>query len=184
MKLKSYSVTTILNCFSDFSKIPPHILEAAIERGNVVHSIAADYANSKKRGTFFAPTETEHFGFFVSYRKWFDACVREVLFVETRFFDSVLGYDGKVDLVAELVDGRTAVIDIKTPIVPSKTWAGQIAALIPLAKQYLSTDRKVVGMAVQPKKDGRAATAITYKNSDADFAAFVNALTAFRYFKD
>ena len=49
-----------------------------------------------------------------AYASWFNANVREVLACETRLASATHRYAGTVDLVAVLMTGETAVIDLKT----------------------------------------------------------------------
>jgi hypothetical protein len=73
------------------------------------------------------------------------------------------------------------VIDYKTPVAESRTWRAQLAAYCYLAKPVVG---EVGGMALMLSPNGAAARAIHYQYQAEDFAAFVAALTAYRYFKE
>ena len=120
--------------------------------------------------------------YFESFHNWFDKYVKRALFVESEFSDpECYGIIGHVDLVAELVDSRIVVVDYKTPVAESKTWRAQLAAYCYLCKPVVG---EVGGMALMLSGDGNAARAIHYKNTASDFAAFLAALAAYRYFKE
>jgi hypothetical protein len=175
--MQSYPVTTVLGVYTDFNAIRPDILEAAKLRGNAVHGAAAAYA----KGLFVPPLPFDWQGYFDSFRRWFDACVKEVLFVEKRFFDEIFLYDGKPDLGAVLKDDRRVIVDYKTPVAEYPTWKSQIAAYCELAKKTYPPEFEAVSLRL--KKDGGAAKATVYDFSQNDYAAFLSALTAYRYFK-
>ena len=175
--MKLISVTTALSPFNDFSAVPPDRLEYATRRGTATHAACAAYARSLP---VFASNGSAPY--FESFRNWFDKYVKRALFVEAEFSDpSVYGIIGHVDLVAELVDGRIVVVDYKTPVAESKTWALQISTYCHLVKPVVG---KCDGMALLLSPEGNAARAIHYKNTASDFAAFLAALAAYRAFKE
>jgi hypothetical protein len=175
--MESYSVTTVLGVYGDFSQIRPDILDAAIKRGNVVHAAGAAYA-----GGLWVPALPEDYqGYFESFKKWFDGHVQEVIFIEERFFDETYFYNGKPDLGVVLKDGRRVIPDLKTPASEMPTWKSQIAAYCELAaKKY---PPRFEGMSLRLQKSGRMARATVYEHSQNDFGVFLAALTAYRYFK-
>ena len=174
--MQMISVTTALSPFNDFSQVPPDRLAAAAARGTAVHQACAAYA----RG--LPVFETSGYLYFQSFKNWFDKYVKRALFVESEFSDpSVYGIIGHVDLVAELTDGRIVVVDYKTPVAESATWRAQLACYCYLVKPVVG---EVGGMALMLSPDGGAARAIHYKNTASDFAAFLAALSAYRYFKE
>jgi len=89
------SVTQALQPWADFSRIPPAVLEAAAARGTAVHDACATIA----RGLPLINVPNEIDGYVISYRRWFDLMVDEVLMVETRLVDLDFGYNGEPDLV-------------------------------------------------------------------------------------
>ena len=175
--LKLISVTTVLSPFNDFSQVPPERLEYASRRGTATHAACAAYARNLP---VFACNGVEPY--FNSFRNWFDKYVKRALFVEAEFSDqSGYGIVGHVDLVAELVDSRIVVVDYKTPVAESATWRAQLACYCYLVKPVVG---EADGMALQLSPEGNAARTIHYKNTASDFAAFLAALSAYRYFKE
>ena len=72
------------------------------------------------------------------------------------------------------------MIDYKTPIIESPTWCGQLAAYDELARV---NDKPVIRCgSLMLKKDGGIAKFKEYKRDGRDLAAFLAALTAFRFF--
>jgi len=175
--MKLISVTTALSPFNDFSAVPPDRLEYATRRGTATHAACAAYARSLP---VFASNGSAPY--FESFRNWFDKYVKRALFVEAEFSDpSVYGIIGHVDLVAELTDGRVVVVDYKTPVAESATWRAQLACYCYLVKPIVG---QADAMALMLSPDGSAARAIHYKQQASDFAAFLAALSAYRYFKE
>ena len=175
--MKMLSATQVLSPFFDASKIRPEALEFAKTRGTETHAGCAAYARSLP--VFLSDSAAPYFD---SFRNWFDRYVKRALFVEAEFSDPhVYGIVGHVDLVAELTDGRLVVVDYKTPVVESPSWRAQLAAYCYLCNPVVG---EVAGMALLLSPDGNAARAIHYKQQASDFAAFLNALAAYRYFKE
>ena len=171
--MKLISVTTVLSPFNDFSQVPPERLAAAAQRGTEVHQTCAAYAKG------LPVFETSGYLYFQSFKNWFDKYVKRALFVEAEFSDpSVYGIIGHVDLVAELVDGRIVVVDYKTPVAESKSWALQISAYCHLVEPVVG---KCDGMALMLSGEGKPAKAIAYKYQASDFAVFISALTVWRH---
>ncbi len=174
--MESYSVTTVLGVYADFNQVRPDVLEAAIHRGVAVHRAGAAHAG----GNYVLPLAPEHQGYFDSFRMWFDEYVREVIFVEERFWNESLGFNGQPDLGLVLVDGRPVVADLKTPANEAPTWKGQIAAYCELARSKYGY--KFEGLSLR-LRDGKPALANVYQYAEDDYSAFLAALMAYRYFK-
>ena len=178
--MKSISVTQVLGLYQNFDIVEPHIMEQAIERGNDVHRYAAMHAN---RILILKTDKYLKVGLYIdSFRKWFDKYVEQVIFIEERFFDRTFFYDGKPDLGVELIDKRRVIVDIKTAAAEGKTWKGQVAAYCELAQKKYPPEFDG-GMSLRLKKDGKEAVAKFYEHKRENFAAFISALTAYRYFK-
>lgn len=177
--MKQYSVTQVLGPFSDFSAIDPDVLEAAALRGTEVHNACACYAQSLP----VLGLEGDRVGYFDSFMFWFITYVDRVFFVEKRLTHPVYQYNGKLDLGCKLVDGRNMVVDYKTPATEGPTWKGQLSAYLELANY--NQGQKFDGcMSLLLRKSGKAAKAIVYQDSPSDdFAAFLSALNAIRYFR-
>ena len=165
------SVTTALSPFIDWSKVPPKRLEYAAQRGTNLHMCFSAYAQN----LLIPALPADHQGYFDSFRRWFDKYVQSVLWVEKELIDEKYGYIGHPDILCILVSNEIVIVDYKTPVTESPTWKAQIAAYCRLA----NIDK---GMVLQPHPDGWEARAIRYQNTAADFAAFLNALFAYRYF--
>jgi hypothetical protein len=175
--MKIVSVTTPLSVYFDKSKINPAVLQAAADRGTAVHQACAAYA----RG--LPVLWCDDSGYFESFRVWFDQYVERALFIEYEFVDpQTYGIVGHPDLVCKMRHGATMVVDYKTPAVESRTWRCQLAAYCYLLIPVLGF--MPAGMALMLDKDGGPAKAKYYDYQPQDFAAFVAALTAYRYFRE
>ena len=176
--MKIYHVTEVLGKYVDFTRIPDQIMYEACQRGKLVHSAAAALA----LGTWHKPLPDLYEGYFQSFKRWYHHHVEEAILVEHRLTDSVLGYTGQLDLLALLINGQFALVDLKTPITESKTWKVQLATYKHLAEE--EGHRVDYGLVVQPKASGAEAKAIPYMPDSmaavGDFSVFLCALTAHR----
>jgi hypothetical protein len=177
--MKFPSVTTILSPFTDFSGIRPDVLAAAAERGNRVHAACAVHARGLWADCFL---RQEDKGFFKSFLGWTDRAVMEFKAIEIELINTKLGYMGHPDAIVRMKgDSRLTVIDYKTPMSASKTWLPQIAAYAHLAKEGGYDIKR--GLAVRLRKSG-GSPILTQVDIDGEpWAAFLNALGAYRYFK-
>lgn len=165
------SVTQVLSPFIDFSMVPEGILLAATERGKEVHLICAAIANG-----YWTPTAPKEIaGYINSFCKWFACMVEEVIFSEKEFVDQDYGFIGHPDLGLR-INGKFAVVDLKTPAVLQAVWKGQCAAYKHLTKFELTGTLRL-------DRNGKTAKMDWYEDDKRDFAAFLAALTAFKYFK-
>jgi hypothetical protein len=183
--MKYYSVTEVLSPYFllDVPKDQRHFierhLETAKERGKKVHAACGSYA----LGLWIAPLPAEWQGYFESFKTWFDNFVDRVFFVEKRFQCDSFFYTGRIDLGVRLIDRREMIVDLKTPLQESPTWCAQLAAYLTLIIESIETEMDGVAcMALKLDPGGTSAKAIVYQYSDDDFAAFLSALNAFRYF--
>jgi len=121
-------VTTILYPFSGLKGIDPSVLASAAERGTKVHEIIDAF----EEGIGLFELELALKGYFESYTKW--ATGKKFLKKPERFYCDVLKITGEIDAMYK--DGKDLVIvDYKTPVRESKTWAMQATAYSYLAKQ-------------------------------------------------
>ncbi len=175
--MKYYSVTEVLSPYfllnvpQDQRHFIERNLETAKERGTRVHAACGSYA----LGVWVAPLPAEWQGYFESFKTWFDNFVDRVFFVERRLQCDTYCFTGKLDLGVQLIDMRKVIVDLKTPLQESPTWCAQLAAY-----RYLSKFDECMSLKLDPK--GASARAIGYEHSDTDFAIFLNALNAYRYF--
>ena len=173
--MQQCSVTQALSPFTDFSQVPPDRLEYATDRGSRVHHFCA--ARAKRLHISYIPEDCK--GYFNSFLYWLNVMVKEVLFVEKEFIDKTYGYVGHPDLGVILKDGTYALLDLKTPLALQPTWKGQIAAYLNVVRKTFRID-KGGSLRLDPK--GKPPKMIWYEDETADFAAFLSALTAYKYF--
>ena len=170
------SVTEILKPWSDFSRIPPAVLEAASVRGTAVHDICATIARALP--VMSVPVECS--GYVASFHRWFDLIVDEVLLVETRLVDTALGYHGEPDLIIKAKHGEIILVDNKTPLQLVKSWQLQCAGYFNLADKNGMKPDKTGSLRLDP--DGGIAKMQYYDNSLLDFNLFLQALNLHRFF--
>lgn len=165
------SVTRALAPFADFGAVRPDVLDAAAARGTEVHRACAAYALGA-----WAPLAGENQGYLDSFATWFDICVERVVSVEQEYADKVHGYVGHPDIVLVMRgDEDETVIDLKTPVTKNRLWAAQIAA-------YMRLTGAKRGGSLRLKRDGSRAIFDEYTATAADYAAFLSALNAARWF--
>lgn len=168
------SVTQILSPWTDFSGVPPAVLANAASRGSRIHAACAAYAmNYPVDGL-----EDEDWGYFESFKRWFDATVAEVITVETEHRDAQYGFMGHPDAVVSLKNSNDIwVIDWKTPRNLSKTYRLQIAAYC-----YLTQAKRGAILRLSP--EGKKA--ILNENTDLshDLSVFLNCLSAYKFFNE
>lgn len=182
--MKILSVTRVLAPFSGLEAVRPDLLEAAARRGQRVHAAAAAWLS----GTFqVVPLEPGDEGYLRSLKVWVAEMVTEVVDVEPELVDEKLGFKGHPDLLCRLASGAGAVVDYKTPATESPTWKAQTAAYRHLASKAYGRHafmRDPCAVALMLRPDGRMPKAVVYRSSDRDFAAFLSALNAYRYFRE
>ena len=171
------SVTQVLGCFTDFSMIPSHVLSYASERGTRVH----DYCAAIAKDVFVPNVEADCEGYIESFRAWKENYVEEILFVEQEFIHPIHLYVAHPDLGVLLKDGNKAVVDLKTPAILQRIWRGQCAAYLEVVRLKMRDFRKAGTLRLQP--GGGPAKMDWYPENVADFAMFVCALNAYRYFR-
>ncbi|GAG25947.1 unnamed protein product [marine sediment metagenome] len=177
------SVTQALSTYQDFSNVNAEVLEAACARGTDTHRICAGIA----KGIFIPKVPLYLEGRVQSYRKWFDAVVERVIFVEEEF-RCTCGFDfiGHPDLgVVIKGDKGISVVDLKTPATQSPIWKSQLAAYWHLVEESKQFDLPVIRCGcLMLDPNGKTARLVEYtENSAADFNGFIAALTAWRWFK-
>lgn len=172
------SVTQVLGLFADFSRIPEATLAAAAERGTRVHAACAMLA----QGLWMPYQEPEIALYVESFGVWMDQAVDEVLDVELKVTDYANGYCGHLDL-AVIMRGDTlpSIIDLKTPVTKNRLWSAQLAAY---RHAYQVQTGSIVSRvaSLRLKKDEGPAIFDEYHESARDFAAFLAALNAYRWF--
>ena len=173
-------VSEALNIYADFSKVKPNVLYFATERGTKVHALCAAHAQD-----VWIPEIPEYCkGYFDSFTGWFDKHVVRVFYVEERFYNNDYFYTGRPDLIVEMRSEGIVLIDNKTPQGKEfeHLWRGAIAAYINLELEIpnLSSWK---GGSLQLDPRGKNARMKWYDESAKDFAQFLHALSAYRFFK-
>lgn len=172
------SVTQVLSPWSDFSRIPPSVLEAAALRGTAVHDVCATIARGLP--VLSIPLEAE--GYVASFQRWFDLVVADVLLVEERLIDMDFLYHGEPDLIIRARHGEIILVDNKTPVQLVKSWRLQLAAYNHLAGKNGIVPDKVASLRLHP--EGKVARMDYYDNNGRDFALFLSALNLYRFFNN
>ncbi|MFH2076584.1 MAG: hypothetical protein ABIJ57_14775 [Pseudomonadota bacterium] len=176
------TVTETIAPWVDFSRIPLATLQAAADRGTAVHAACANIA----RALPVIGVSVECAGYVASFVGWFDKIVEEALLVEERLFDEANGYCGQIDLLVSTKGGELWLVDLKSPVILSKSWKVQIAAYGRLCdlwsvKNNVNIDR--CG-SLRLRKDGGIPSMDWYEGSALqDFNIFLSALNCFRFFK-
>ncbi len=169
------SVTAVINPWTDFSKIPPAVLQHASERGTEVHSICTRFACGE-----FVVASPECQPYLDSFTQWFDLMVDKVLLCEVRLAHEGWGYHGQEDIYCRLKDGRTILADLKTPVALQKSWRVQLSAYREL---LVANDYNVACVgSLRLSPAGKMAKMDFYENSPQDFNMFVQALNLYRFF--
>ena len=171
------SVTQALSPFSDFSRVPPAVLEAACERGATLHRAFALHAS----GLWLPGLAAEYQGYFDSFVNWYDLAIEETLAIEDELVCEKYGFCGHPDFIGVIRgDKAPSLIDWKTGQAKLKSHRLQIAAYHHLAKEKYMVKRVLL---VHPKADGGKASVVGHTGTLAhDFAVFLNCLSAYKYF--
>ena len=161
-------VTSIVQPFTDFSMIEPHVLQNAADRGTRTHHFCELYV----KNLLIEPVDEDCKPYFESFVNWYDFIVEEVLYTEQRLYCDHWKITGQVDLILKLKGSdSTYIVDIKTPQTKSKSWQLQTAAY-----QYLATQG--LGMTVQQRgclmldRNGGEAKFIGYSDYEKDAELF------------
>lgn len=175
--MRMIRVTEVIAPWTDFSKVPPDVLQNAATRGTAVHEICARIA----AGEFVMGIPDDLFGYVDSFRQWFDSQVARVILAEERLFDHQWGFSGQIDLVVEAKsDGLVWLVDIKTPVTAYPQWKMQIAAYRNLLMKEKGILPKRTG-SLQLDPDGKVPRMKWYEDSATDLNAFLSALNVYRY---
>ena len=121
------SVTTILDPYTDFSRISPEVLRHAANRGTKIHNAIAAHLS----GLWVMPLDEECQPRFDSFRRWADIMIDKVIFVEKELHCDCYGFHGHPDAALILKDSPGVVVpDWKSPVTESKTWPSALGATI------------------------------------------------------
>lgn len=171
-----YRVTEILEPYTGLSDVPPDVLKNAADRGDRVHNFCELHA----KGMLFQEVDDDCKGYVESFIEWFNSTVEEVISVEERFFCDDLKVTGQVDLICRIIgDTRLSIVDFKTPVSISKTWALQLSCYYNLASKKHAIGRC---FALQLPKKGGAAKVVESEDQDTHFEIYKGILNAHKYF--
>lgn len=177
--MKTPSVTTVLAPYSDFSNVRPDVLEAASERGSMVHRACGAMA----KGVWAPRVPDEYAGYVESFSIWLHQAVEDVLLVEPELVHPVHGYCGHPDLIVRIKGDETySLPDLKTPAVTYKPWRVQLAAYRELSEANGYPIGRV--FSVRLKKNGKPPIINEYTSSmTGDFSIFLSCLNVWKFFK-
>ncbi len=156
MKDNYTRVTSILYPFSGLSKVDPHILKNAADRGTKVHEICDALMN--ELGIFEMDDNIS--GYITSFSSWLTG--KTFIKKPDRFYCDKLMITGEVDGIYK--EGKDLVLfDIKTPVKESQTWELQGSAYSYLAK-LAGYDIKRIEF-IKLDKKGNEPVVFTYKEN-------------------
>ena len=179
--MKIFRVTEVLKPYNNFGMISAETLQAAADRGTAVHAHLTAYV----QGLYSVRPESSE-GYCESGERWIDAHVKRVISAEQEYVDSVLGFLGHPDLLIEDQRGAILLVDWKTPVTESKSWAIQIAAYHHLVTKHYKFKKKNVAPAalMLSPTGGNARFLGYYENLDYYFGLFLAALNLIKYFEE
>ncbi len=171
--MKEYDrITSVLSPYSGFDRIPVHILEAASERGVLVHK----YASALIRNVGLFGVEEHLKGYIESFKLWKP---KSKMIIPSRFFEDDLLISGEADCLYEIEDGY-CLVDFKTSTKEGSTWNLQGSAYANLARKAGYNIKRIEF--VKLSKEGKQPIVYTYTEN---FDLFLKCLDVYRaYFKD
>jgi len=176
--MEMYSVTQVTKpYFNVKGTIPQAHIQGGIVRGNETHIFCTTTAKKE-----WCPKPILYSGYCDSFLWWLDKVVEEVLLVEQRLEDGILGFFGHPDLIVKIKGNRfPCVVDLKTPFSKSKLWRAQIAAYTHLAIKNGFGPNLDPGGSLRLREDGGHPKMDYYDFQHGDFAAFVSLLNWTRW---
>lgn len=174
------SVTQALSPFSDFSNVPPHVLEAAAERGTKIHR----YIAARLMNLWVPQMEANIQPYFDSFMSWYEQTVERTIYIEKELICTCWGYIGHIDWVGVIRGDKGAtIIDWKSPATEAPSWLLQISAYRHLLEVHGGLDLPVERCgALMLSPEGKLARFKEYsENSAAALNAFVACLTAYKW---
>ena len=161
--------------------ISAETLQAAADRGTEVHRYLAAYVQG-----LWAERPEGAEGYCESGERWIDANVKRVISYEREYVDTIMGFLGHPDLLPEDRRGGVLLIDYKTPVTESRSWALQLAAYHHLVCKFHKFKRRTVapGALMLSPTGGNARFKGYYENLDYYFSLFLGLLNAAQYFEE
>ncbi len=165
-------ITSVLSAFTGFDRIPVHILEAAGERGTLVHQ----YVSALIRNVGLFGVKEELNGYIESFKLWKP---ESNMIIPERMYEEDLLITGEMDCLYE-IDGGYCLVDFKTSLKEGSTWNLQGSAYAHLCRNN-GFDVKRIEF-VKLSKDGKSPKVYTYREN---FDLFIKCLDVYRaFFKD
>lgn len=169
------SVTEVISPWVKFDGVRADVLQAAADRGTAVHKSCELYA----KGVPVYPEDNIK-GYVNSFKIWFDAVVDKVILVEERLIDDNLWFCGQIDLLVESKQKEILLVDLKTPMLLSKSWEIQLASYEQLCKTNGYKPDRVGSLRLNP--DGKTPKMDWIpEKSLIQYNVFLSALNVFRY---
>lgn len=163
-------VTEVLYPFSGLSKIDPHIVKNAAERGSRVHELCDALINDLG----ILDMDNKLAGYLTSFEKW--AANKEFLVKPSRFYCDKYMITGECDGIYK--DGNDLILfDLKTPLRESKTWPLQCSAYAYMARRDGYNIKRVE--VIKLCQTGKEPTVYTYEEN---FDLFLKCLDIYRHF--
>ena len=173
-------VTEVLSDYFDASMIDPDVLQAASERGTLVHEICAGILQG-----FFPPEIPEEAkGYVDSFLIFNETYIKEVLAVEAEVIHPAWQYVGHIDFAGKVGAHHEAVVlDWKTPAGKSRSWQAQCAAYLEAARITFPDYGFVKAGTLQLDPKGGTPKMTWVERPAEAFHAFVSKLQADQYFR-
>jgi len=174
-------VSQVLSDYADFSNVPPDVLQAAADRGTLVHDICAGILQG-----FFPPEIPEEAkGYVDSFLIFQEKYIREVIAVEAEVKHQKWGYVGHIDFGGRLTMFDAAVVlDWKTPVTKSKTWEAQVSAYLEAANETFPGHGWTRCGILQLSPEGKAPKMTWVEKPGEAFHFFIMKLQADQYFRN
>ena len=173
-------VTSVIGAFSDFSRVPPDMLQAKCELGTLVHRLI----ELKLQGEDVGVIPEEAKGYVKSFERFWEASKHawnlDTMELEKRLYCDSNKLTGAMDCIIE-GGGKTYLIDWKTSASYQKSFLLQGAAYRYLAdvNDYTNSDPVLF---VRLKKDGGKPTLHKSENYLEDLDVYFKCLEVYRWF--
>ena len=167
------SVTQILKPLSDFSRIPPDVLERKRQIGTATHKAIELHLTGGVELESIDPAVLPYFNAFLRFEEENQFRMEQC---ETRVHHHLYRYAGTLDLIGPVKSGPLALIDLKTAAEFSPAWGPQTAAYYQATAPFAATMDRA---ALQLRDDG------TYRyhrlTRAGDFATFLACLNIYNF---